>query len=56
LCSRSSGLEPLTDQLDGFGQRTWAEAEGALDQARLANDVARELKMELPPNKRPSIR
>jgi len=41
--SRSGGREPLTDQLDGFGQRTWAEAEGALDQARLANDVAREV-------------
>jgi hypothetical protein len=27
---RACGLEPLTDQLDGFGQRAWAEAEGAL--------------------------
>jgi hypothetical protein len=26
--SHSWGLEPLTDQLDGFAQRAWAEAEG----------------------------
>ena len=42
-CSRSRGLEPFTDQLDGFGQRGWAEAEGAFDQARLAKDVARQV-------------
>ena len=38
---RSRSLEPLTNQLDGLGQRAWTEAEGALDQACLANDVAR---------------
>jgi hypothetical protein len=26
--SHSWGIEPLTDQLDGFAQRAWAEAEG----------------------------
>ena len=40
-CRRLRGLEPLTNQLDGLGQRAWTEAEGALDQACLANDVAR---------------
>jgi len=42
-CPRSRGVEPLTDELDGLAQRAWAEAEGALDQARLASDVTCEV-------------
>jgi hypothetical protein len=40
---RSCGRKPLTDQLDGFAQRAGAETAGALDQARLANDVTRKV-------------
>jgi hypothetical protein len=36
VCWRLRDLEPLTNQLNGFGQCAWTEAEGALDQARLA--------------------
>ncbi len=42
-CLRLHGLELLADQLDGFGEHACAEAEGALDQTRLAKDVARQV-------------
>ena len=40
LCSGRFEFEPLTDKLHGFGQCGGAEAEGALDQARLTANVA----------------
>src|SRR3984957_14243639 len=42
-CSRSCGLKLLAEDLDGFGQDACTETEGALDQAYLAADIAREV-------------
>ena len=36
-------LQPLADELDRFGQERGTETEGALDDAGLAADVAREV-------------